>query len=104
MATNAKRISNTTACTAVKASDLIIIASANASSETGYYTRKANVAVLYTNVASMSVNAIVVSKNTTPANSSSNSGVSTGQIWADDNYIYTVTSNGAVKRVALSTF
>ena len=104
MATNSKRFSNVTACTSIKSSDLVLVASKNASSNTGYYTRQCNVAVLFTNVALASVNNAVISKNSTPSNSSSNSGVVSGQFWFDDNYIYVVTSNGSVKRATLSTF
>ena len=43
--------------------------------------------------------------NDTPATTSaSDEGRAINSIWADDNYIYKVTSSGVIKRVALSSF
>ena len=96
--TNAKKISQYTACTIVKSSDLLIVDSYDSSTNT-YITKQATANALFSNVSSL-----VVTTTITPSNSASSHSVANGTIWADTNYIYVKTSNTEVKRVALSTF
>jgi hypothetical protein len=65
MTADALRYSNAVACTAPKNSDLVLIASANASAETntGFETKVANLQSLFSNVVANSIRAVNVTAN-----------------------------------------
>lgn len=100
MANNALTFSQFAACTSVKSTDLILISSANLSTNVvTYVTKKANTEALFSNVQNLTI-----SHNVTPANNADLNGKSRGTIWSDSSYIYVVVSNTEIKRVALSAF
>ena len=97
MANNITRISNTAACTAPVAADLILGASANSESNTGFVTVHMTKAQLLANTVAVS---LVVSKTTTPANSADvATPVLANQIWGDGTYLYYAVSNTQIKRL-----
>ena len=61
---------------------------------------------LYSNVGLTSngviTSTLIVTHNTTPANSTANS--IQGSIWSDGTYIYVTTATNSIKRVALTAF
>jgi hypothetical protein len=59
------------------------------------------VANLFVNTVMKTIN-VVLSNNSTPANSTAN--VVGGSIWSDGTYIYVAPSNNVIKRVALTSF
>ena len=97
------RVSNATAFTNPKSTDLLLGASytTESSSGTNYETASITVGNL---TKTLSSNNFSVTKNDTPANSASTTGLTVGQMWCDVDYLYVVTSNTVIKRVALSTF
>jgi hypothetical protein len=107
MATNDKRISNTSACNVVAPSDLFWMSANVAGNATSY---SVNTTILFsnsqanltTNIAT--ANIMVITGNATPANNADlPTGAANGALWSDGSYIYYY--NGTeIKRVALSTF
>lgn len=67
-------------------------------------TYTVNVSVIFSNIQFLSANALVVTGNTTPANSTASSNLTPGMIFWDVNYIYVATANNTIKRATLSTF
>jgi len=67
-------------------------------------TRVVNVDVLFTNTANLTVvaNNLLVTKRSTPANSTIT--VANNTIWFDSDYLYIAVGNNSIKRVALSSF
>ena len=58
---------------------------------------------LFTNTTLMA-NKLVLLQNNTPANSSSYTNNTPGNIWCDNNFLYFSTSNTNIVRVALASF
>jgi len=115
-ANQASKVSSYQACNAPKALDALMILSANTANNATnpYITKHSTVAQLQSNITSNTItsntiqatlitsDSVVISSHTTPVTNSA-SGLSVGQIWADDNYIYVVCTGG-IKRVALTDF
>ena len=109
MTDRAKKISELTALAGPSADDLLVIVdspSANA------VTKKVTVANFLANTSAnvtvkdsytLSANSLIVRRKQTP-DMSATAGALQGSIFFDDNYLYVVTSNGTIKRAALSTF
>ena len=110
MADRAKKISELTALTAPSIDDLLVIVDSPSSNA---ITKKVTVSNLLNNTAAivtisntyyLTANNILITKNTTPANSTSIAASVKGTFWFDADYIYVATANGTIKRAALSTF
>ena len=108
MVNRAKKISELAASVSPSADDLLVIVDSPAS---GAVTKKVTVAnllgnttanVTISNTAVLSAKNIVVRRKETPSSSATSD--QQGSIYFDDNYLYLAISNGAIKRVALSTF
>lgn len=98
-----KKISELVACTNPQAID-----SFPATANAGSNTEKISVGNLLNNAsANVTTNVVtcqtmIVSGNTTPANSTANA--TQGQIWSDGTYLYIATSTNVIKRVSLDSF
>jgi hypothetical protein len=115
-ANTAQKVSAYQACTAPKAVDALMILSANTANGATepFITKHATVAQLTANITSntitsntiqatiVSSNTVLLSSHSTPASNSAN-GLSVGQMWVDDGYIYVVCTTG-IKRAILSDF
>lgn len=108
MVNRAKKISELGESTSPSANDLLVIVNSSAGTTV---TRKVTVAnllgstsanVTVSNSATLSTKNLVVRRKETPVSSSTSD--QQGSIYFDDNYLYLAISNGAVKRVALTTF
>lgn len=109
MVDRSKKISELTALTAPSPDDLLVIVDSPAANAV---TKKVTVGNFLTNSSSnvtvsdskyLSANNLIIRRKRTP-NASSEVGELQGSIFFDDNYLYVVTSNGTIKRAALSTF
>lgn len=108
MTDRSKKISELAALTAPAPEDLLVIVDSPA---TDAVTMKVTVGNLFGNNSSnvtiantkyLSANNLIIRRKQTP-----NSGADPelqGSVFFDDNYLYVVTSNGTIKRVALSSF
>ena len=110
MADRAKKITELTALTAPSSDDLLVIIDSPSSNA---ITKKVTVGNFLNNTAAnvtigntyyLNANNILITKNTTPTDSSSIPTAVKGTFWFDANYIYVATANGTVKRASLSTF
>lgn len=108
MADRAKKISELVALTGPAAEDLLVIIDAPT---TNAATKSVTVGSLLTNCSSnvsikdgfaLSANLIINRNKQTPPNS--NTVVSGGTFFYDENYIYIAIANNTLKRVALSSF
>lgn len=110
MSDRAKKISELTALTSPSIDDLLVIVDSPSSNA---ITKKVTVSNLFNNTAAnvtisntfyLTANNILITKNTTPANSTSIASSIKGTFWFDGDYIYVTTANGTIKRATLSTF
>jgi hypothetical protein len=100
-----KKLSELVACTAPNSAADYIILVANAGSNTEkclvndfFGNSSVNAAVfVYT-----TTDELVITDNTTPANSTAN--VTQGRFWYDDTYLYIAVGNNEIKRVTLEAF
>lgn len=102
MANNALKVTEMTACSAPAVSDKLYVASNTAGNAV---PRSVSVDILFSNTAgntTLKANNLVISKNTTPANSTAT--VVSRSIWFDSDYLYVALSNNSIKRIALSSF
>jgi CxxC motif-containing protein (DUF1111 family) len=108
MTNRAKKISELAENVSPSADDLLVIVDTPSGTAV---TKKVTVAnllsnssanVTISNTAVLSAKNIVVRRKETPSSSSTSD--QQGTIYFDDNYLYLAISNGAIKRVALSTF
>jgi hypothetical protein len=108
MADRSKKISELTALTSPSPDDLLVIVDSPAANAV---TMKVTVGNLLTNSSSnvtiantkyLSANNLIVRRKQTPNTSSD--AETQGTIFYDDNYLYVVTSNGTIKRIALTSF
>jgi hypothetical protein len=58
--------------------------------------------VSFSNTSTISINNVIIRKNTTPANSTIT--ITEGSIWFDDDYIYCAIANNSLKRIPLESF
>lgn len=98
-----KKISELVACTNPKSTDLLVLV-ANSGSNTEYVTVNNFLTNSSANISSnvVSANVVIISGNTTPANSTANT--VKGSIWSDGTYLYVATANNVIKRVTLNSF
>lgn len=91
MTINSKKISEHSACTSPKRSDLLLIASSNSSanSGTGFENKKLELDKLLT----------ISYKPITPTNSSNTQNCVVKDLWTDGTYLYFCSSNTQVKRI-----
>ena len=108
MTNRAKKISELVENVSPSADDLLVIVDTPSSNAV---TKKVTVGNLLSNSSAnvtvsdsavLSAKNLVVRRKETPASSAD--AVDQGTIYFDDNYLYLAISNGAIKRVALSTF
>lgn len=98
MANGAISVNDLVACTSPNtAADYLILGIANAASN----TQKLLLDTMFENINNATANVVIITDNTTPANSTVTE--TQGRIWFDDDYLYVATSNG-IKRVLLTTF
>ena len=100
MANNVVKISALQACTAPKSTDLVLVLSSNATSNT-YENKKSSLAQVHANVQATKLSVTI---GATPANSTPTANMSVGQIWSDGTYGYWVVSNTEIKRWSISTW
>lgn len=108
MVNRAKKISELVELTSPSADDLLVIVdtpSSNAVTKkvtVGSLLGNTSANVTVSNSAILSTKNLVVRRKETPLSSSTSD--QQGTIYFDDNYLYLAISNGAIKRVALTTF
>jgi len=108
MVNRAKKISELVELASPSADDLLVIVdtpSSNAVTKkvtVGSLLGNASANVTVSNSAILSTKNLVVRRKETPVSSSTSD--QQGTIYFDDNYLYLAISNGAIKRVALTTF
>lgn len=94
MTDRAKKIAELTALTSAANNDLLIIEDVSANT-----TKK----IVITDLTKVVVaNTLVITGNSTPANSTAT--VTKGTLFYDTNYLYIAVANNTIKRVALDTF
>lgn len=109
MASNARKISELTACTAATGGNqLVVVGNTSGTSNTYSLTvsnlfgnSQANVIVGDSYV--LSTNNLIIRNTTTPANSEAG-GITNNSIWFDADYIYVALANGYIKRAPISVF
>ncbi len=101
MANNSTRLSSFQTKTVADPSDALVAYSAISNADVII-----PVSNLYANVGltsnGVTTSTLVITENTTPANSTANS--IQGSIWSDGTYIYVTTATNTIKRVALTAF
>lgn len=104
MADNAKKASELPRASTLIGNDHIVVLSnvvINATSNA--ITNSVTKIISYENLlANVRTSNLVLTYNTTPANSTVNT--TAGSLWSDGSYIYYATSANTIKRVALSSF
>jgi hypothetical protein len=95
------KIDELAAANSVVANSRLLILQANTTANT-VELKLANVTTFFSNVSSVKVANLVLSTNSTPANSTIT--VPQGTMWYDTNYLYIAVANNTLKRVALTSF
>lgn len=109
MASNARPISNNSACTAPAGNNMLVITGNTSGTKNTFSLTVSNLFgnsqanVIVQNGYYISTNVMIIRDTSTPANSTVG-GHTPNSIWFDDNYIYICLANGYIHRAAHSSF